>query len=538
MRSLFFIILFFAAVITQGQNYWPKSYYQPQSYLNDMIRDDDGGYLGLLQIGNFTSLIKFDANTNLVWKKTISFPHSSYLYACRLIKSKDHNLFTAGYYSDPNLNSSRAFVLKLDRCYNKASSIIYADSISTWGQEFLWANDFSDSLILIHGGGFNTFSNQLILSSKSDLLPHNVYNYDGNSWGNIYTDKNSIYLTADDFFYIKGGDTTSGAARATLLKFEASSGNNIFYKFYGFDENIISDSKHIFKNQKNNLNLFSIFRTIVGGTTYKDYTPMVYECDTNGKMLNYRIYSDTLIDQAYNNTLQLNDSTYIVAVTYLQWGQSSSAMERIKLYNLNANGDIRDSFYFNNFGRQYFTKAGFGYLNLIKTFDNKIMCSFLEKDATGANPRITFLKFDDKFKLDTTEFRNLVYDSGCSVLSDTISIDDKNIYYLHTDTTFPELRLTKPVGIIKVPGNYKYSFYPNPIISKAKFEFETITSGVLKIILVDAWGKEVKEIYYQEDLEPGNNIVELNLEGVASGQYYLNTFLNDQAIHTIKIIKE
>ncbi len=184
----------------------------------------------------------------------------------------------------------------------------------------------------------------------------------------FYTNKTSVYLPVDDYYYLKGGDTTSGALRTALLKFDKKTGSPIFYKFFGYNENLLSVSYNIYKNKKGNLYVFGIFREIINNTMNKEFSPVLFECDTNGNMLNYKVYNDFGIEQYYNNSLQFNDSTYFIVVNYHPLGSSTSSAKKIKMYKLNGNGALVDSFYFNKWNGKFFNDAGISFINLFKTF--------------------------------------------------------------------------------------------------------------------------------------------------------------------------
>ncbi len=166
------------------------------------------------------------------------------------------------------------------------------------------------------------------------------------------------------------------------------------------------------------------------------------------------------------------------------------------------------------------------------------MCAFLEEDKNGGNPKVTFIKFDENFKLDTIQYRIRNYDMGCNILNDSITLTDADIYYIHADSTFPLLSLSKPAGIINVPEQYKISFYPNPIKTNATFEFENSKEGEMKMLLFDNKGSMVKEMFYDKKMPIGKNITHLNFEPINKGIYYLTIFMNNEIMHTIKLIKE
>ncbi len=540
MRILIFICLL-SSFWSHGQNYWPKNYSQPKLGLYDLIEDDDGGYLALTTKNNDGNsyLLKFDANANLLWKKCLAFKVKPELWATHFIKDKFKNLYIIGSSWDTDTLDGDAFILKLDSCYNKVKCVVYTDTVYKY-QQYLYHNiDFSDSLFFMAGWGFNRYSNQFIVVNKSDLLPKKAFNTQANfESSDCFNDSSAVYLPADDYFYLKGGDTTVGALRTSILKLDKNSGQEILYKFLGFDENLLSIGMVLFKNKRNNLNVFALFRAIVDNYSYKESSPILFECDTNLNLIKYQIYNDWQIDQTFDNVVKLNDSTYILAMLYRELATPPTSLGKIKLYKMNESGKLLDSFYLKNLGHTFYTQEGFRIIRLIKTFDNKLMCVFLEKDIDFKNPRITFLKFDENFKLDTTEYRNKKYDINCSVLNDSINLSDATIYYLSADSTFPVLELKKPSGIIPVLEKYSVAFYPNPITTSATFEFENFKADELKIDLVDSKGAFIKEIYFSEKVNHGKNEIKLNFDAIAGGHYYLKVYLDSALKHTIKIIKE
>lgn len=540
-NKIILLFLLFGFYFSQSQNIWPKSYKQPLINLYGIIEDSDHGFLAIATInddGN-SYLLKFDANANLIWQKDLIFKIRPELWTTHFFKDRLKNTYIIGSTWDTDSIYGDAFILKLDSCFDRTKCIIYTDTIEPEQQYFAWNNDFSDSLIFINGWGFNQFSNQFFLINKSDLLPKSISNTSANSVLNtFYYDTNSVYLPVLDYFYLKGGDTTIGAIRTTILKLDRNTGDKILYKFLGFDENLLSNGYHIFKNKRNRLFVFSYFRSIPNNSTYKELSPMIFEIDTNGNMLNFKVLRNDSIDETLNNVIQFNDSTYIMALSYVPLGASFNGLKQNKFLKLNDNMAIIDSFYLNSLGNKIFTQVVTRGIHMLKTFDHKIMCVFLERDIDFKNQRITFIKFDENFKLDTTQYRNLSYDLGCNIPThDTLSLAGASMFYLHADTTFPVLELRKPTGIIPVAEKYKIAFYPNPIINKASFEFENLKEGALEIYLIDNKGQAVATLYQNKNASAATSVIPLEFENISSGIYYLKVISNNTLIHTIKVIK-
>ncbi len=539
MRLVLFLFLLIST-FCPGQNTWPKNYQETKINPLEIYPDDDGGYLIMAEINNqgYAYLLKFDANANLIWRKCI-YNSKSPVVGHQFFKDALKNLYIVGMALDKDTLGGNGFILRLDSCYKKVACALYGDS-NTIGQEFFaWNGDINDSLFYVTGSEFDPSFNQFLTINKGTLTPASVYNSRGYSeYFNSCTSGNSLYIPMFDQYYLKGGDTTLLGSRTCVLKLNRQSANFTFYKFLGFDENIISQGVSIYKNNADHLFVFSVFLDKAGDTTNQRYSPMLFECDTNGHLIRYKIYTDKSVNQILSNTLQFNDSTYFMVATYLDWGQSGFDPEKIKFYKLDGMGNIKDSFYMNNWGRRFFTLAGVTQISLMKTTDNKIMCCFQEVDSNFTYPRLTFIQFDQNFNLDTTEYRYKKYDGGCGVGNDSINIASAQFFQLHSDNSFPILKLSKPDGVIKVAKEYKLSFYPNPIVSDAKFEFENVPGGELRIELYDSKGGLVKEMSYDKLIIKGNCNISLNFASISSGQYYIRVMFNNDIKHTIKVIKE
>ena len=75
---------------------------------------------------------------------------------------------------------------------------------------------------------------------------------------------------------------------------------------------------------------------------------------------------------------------------------------------------------------------------------------------------------------------------------------------------------------------------PNPIASSANISLNLKTSGLLSINLLDITGKTVKTVYRQYQ-QKGNFEVELNIDDLKNGIYFVNTNIDDHSI-TKKIL--
>jgi hypothetical protein len=135
------------------------------------------------------------------------------------------------------------------------------------------------------------------------------------------------------------------------------------------------------------------------------------------------------------------------------------------------------------------------------------------------------------------EYRNKNYDIGCTLSNDTIKLDYTKILYLHFDSTFQILRLSKPSGVILVPKEYKFAFYPNPILNEAFFEFENSKADNIKLILIDNFGTVINLLNWEQSFV-NDNTIKLDLRNISSGIYYLRVLMNNNPEQTIKLIKE
>lgn len=541
MKKLLFLAWLCLCVAGKAQNTWPKSYKQPAIYLGNIIEDNDHGFLAtaFYNYDGNTWLLKFDANANLLWKKCLHYNKTPQFWATHFIKDRFKNLYLIGATWDTDTVSGDAFIMQLDSCYRKIKSVVYTDTLDKDQQYFGWSYDFSDSLLLIDGWGFNTFSSHLIFANKADLKPRVVYNTYFDTFANTLLKMgNAAYIAKTDYYYlINTTDTTSAAIRTALFKIDTATGNVLFYKFFGYNEDLLSMGHQAFRNKAGNLFVFSIFRDKLNEKVYPEFSPMVFECDTHGVMLNYKVFCDDKVLQGYESVLQYNDSLYFLACMYQSKDLPLGGAQQIKFYKLNAQANRIDSFYMNNFGRKYFTEHATYNVNLIRTFDDKIMCVFREYDSNLTNPRITFFKFDTNFKPDTTQYRNLVYDAGCGVMNDTITLAGSPIIELEADTTYSYIRLQRSVGVIEVPKGYRLAFYPNPVKEHATLCFENSKQDEVRIELYDAKGSFVNEMYRGNAAGSRQDNIGLSFQGLPAGMYYIKVYTANKLQHTVRCIK-
>jgi hypothetical protein len=533
------IFFTFCSLTLQSQILWPKSY--PKAYIEtyNIIEDNDEGFLAICTYNNdYNSyLLKFDANGDLLWKKCITYNKRPELWVTSIAKDKFKNTYLIGSTYDTDSAYGDAFILSLDSCFIKTKSVVYTDTQDSFQQYFAYQHNISDSLFLIEGWGFNQFDNNYFVINKSDLYPRKVYNLLGSHSYSSVNYKGSSYIELSDYFHLKDSDTINGVSRSVLLKLDEKTGNFIYYKVLGFNENIVSEGFNIF-NSGNNLNAFSCFYDIPGQINNNEYSPMLFICDTNGVIFKYFIYPDKSIEQMPNNVLKYNDSIYFMTLLYQEWNNTSSYTYKIKFYKLNNKGDLVDSFYMNNWGRKFYFQPGADFVHLMKNKDGKIMCAFTEKDSNMTHPRITFLRFDQNFKLDTTEYRNIKYDGGCSITNDTITLEGYKLINLQADSVGITIRLKDPNGIIKVPQKAKFAFYPNPVKDEASFEFEYSMQGPIKIILTDTRGVFVRELYDEPNSSQGKKQFNFDFSKISRGMYFISVYSDKGLVHSIRMIKQ
>jgi hypothetical protein len=540
MRILLSVLVLYCWTITYSQVHWPKSYSQNYIDFYRIIQEDDGGFLTVCSYNNDGNsyLIKFDANGDLLWKKCLKYSKNYGFWATSLIKDKNNDIYITGNTWDTDSANGDAFIIKLDSCYNKTQAVIYTDTIDGDQQYFGYSYDFSDSLFFIEAWGFNKDGrNDHLIVNKKDLSPLRAYNsYGGSGICSSLNFNNAVYFELSDYFHLKGGDTSIVALRGFTLKLEKKTGDIKFYKFFGYDNDILTIGINVF-NSGNQLHVFCCFVLMANNTIHKEYCPMMIESDTNGNMISYKFFDDSSIQQDLNNVLKFNDSIYIMAIVYRELNTNGNSY-KIKFIKSDNKGNVLDSFYMNNWGRKFFYKPGAESVRLFKTSDNKIMCVFNEKDTFGSNARITFLRFDENFKLDTTEYRNIKYNSGCNIKSDTMTLDNYLLVNVLSESIGEELKLHLVDGIAQVPAQARAVFYPNPVKNNATFEFENINSGPERIILTDSKGSFIRELYYNHDSESGNLHLQFDLSNLCSGIYFITVYGNDELRHTIRLVKE
>lgn len=80
--------------------------------------------------------------------------------------------------------------------------------------------------------------------------------------------------------------------------------------------------------------------------------------------------------------------------------------------------------------------------------------------------------------------------------------------------------------------------YPNPIENVATFEYDLHNSETITIDLVDISGRIIKAIENKSLKSAGNYKIQLNLEGLNSGLYFIRINAENKGNQTIKVIKK
>lgn len=542
-KSLAITVFLFSHWFTFAQNNWPKSYAMPGIYLYNVIEDVDHGFLAVAQYnydGN-TYLLKFDANANLLWQKCLHYTLSPELWVTHFVKDRFKNTYLIGCTYDTDPASGDAFILQLDSVYNKVKGLVLTDTVSKEQQYLGCSFDFSDSLVLINGWGFNKWSNSnLLFIKKSDFGIKSILNSScGSGYNNQARANSSNYYTWTDWHYLKGGDTNLVAIRAPLLKIDTFTQQIKFYKFFGFDNNLLSSGYKLFLNSKNNLFVFSGFISVDNNVIHnKIYSPMIFECDTNGKSIRYGVFNDLKINQEFSDVIKFDDSLYYLSMSYTENSSGLNAVRKIKILKFLENGARPDSIYLNNNGKNNFINGSLGCTFLIKTFDNKIMCVINEVDSNFSHPRISFVRLDANLKKDTTEYKNLQYDFGIKVPNDTITLSGSPIAYLHTDSTYQMLKFEKPNGVITLPVVNQYSFYPNPVKESATLNFQNPHNEFVELVLFNSEGKFIQEMYAGPGGPNLQENISIHFKLIPTGIYFIKVFVGHHLQHTIKIVKE
>lgn len=79
-------------------------------------------------------LLKFDANTNLLWKKCLPYQIKRELWATRFIKDEFKNTYIVGSYWGLDTTFGDLFILRLDSCFKKTKCVIYTDTVEPYQQ--------------------------------------------------------------------------------------------------------------------------------------------------------------------------------------------------------------------------------------------------------------------------------------------------------------------------------------------------------------------------------------------------------------------
>ncbi len=94
------------------------------------------------------------------------------------------------------------------------------------------------------------------------------------------------------------------------------------------------------------------------------------------------------------------------------------------------------------------------------------------------------------------------------------------------------------IGIAEFhPGMGSSFIFPNPVSGHAAFAYDLIGEHHLSLQVVDGVGKMVRSFFTGELRAPGHHIEELDLSGLAVGQYNL-VLRNDEGAVSVKVVKQ
>lgn len=127
-------------------------------------------------------------------------------------------------------------------------------------------------------------------------------------------------------------------------------------------------------------------------------------------------------------------------------------------------------------------------------------------------------------------------DSGFIIVG-TLTENRNNLYIVKTDSNG---FANPPNGIKQISNNIPkdislFQNYPNPFNNKTKIKFQIQQKGFAKLQLFDVLGREIS-LLLNKYLSVGEYQLDFNASNLSSGTYFLNLFLNNNFINSIKII--
>lgn len=456
--------------------------YGTWDHASSVIVENDGYFVTGTTAGSSGSnpklaLMKIDLNGNILWRKNHSVPNADFYDgggADRFIRTYDSCYVFAGCLNE--ITGQNVVLIKFNRQGDTLWQKTYGDSVLDW-----WGYQCKETIdkgFIIVGSAHVTSSNTDLLMIKTDSL--------GNfQWKKTihYTQETgeSIICTNDGGFLI-GGIKQWGAYNYGWIVKTDSLGNISWQTTLGglYGSNILSVAKTLDGNY-----IACGFLSNTTNGSYDFNQGLVLKIASNGTVIWQKLYGRPSPATAFPSVDVLPDSTYILA---------------------GANG-------YDQFSGYDFS----GFVVKIDANGDSLWGRVFDKYGTGTTDKFSKIKRtpDNGFILAGDFFPN--YQDMWVVKLDSSGCDSLGCQFVGVDEP-----LTR--------DDVELTIFPNPLSNEVNVNNK---SGkiIKKITLSDIAGNKVKEFN-----NLGSSVINLQLNEIISGAYFIKVFLEDGNVISKKIV--
>jgi hypothetical protein len=465
-----FILLFLLALLPASAfcSTWAKSYGSraPEFAQSIQVTSDNGfivaGHIEEISTGfEDASVLKLDANGNVIWHKIYGGPHRD--EASSIQETSDHGFIVAGYTRSFGAGLRDAWVLKLDA----NGDVVWQKAYGGSGGDVAYSiQETSDNGFIVTG--FTSSGGVWLLKLDAN----------GNiDWQKAYGsgEASSIQQTSDNGFIVASSTSSFSSSRFSdywILKLDAN-GNVVWQKAYGSS---FDDSNDIVGSiQETSDNGFIVAGyTSMPSSDLTQFLSRVLKLDANGNVVWQKTHGRG-DDCARTHSIQETSDNGFITTGYERWYDDPSGLWVLKL---DANGnDVWQKTYSSGIARsiQKTSDNGFivaGYTGFFGAGSSDYWV--LKLDANGSIPNCDL--FEDASVV-INEKNLIAIDSAATVSNTSVTVTTTAVTPIDTDATveeqcfYPSITVDSPNGgeNLFAGGTYKITW-----TSEGNIDFVTI----------------------------------------------------------------
>lgn len=456
--------------------------YGTWDHASSVIVENDGYFVTGTTAGSVGSnrklaLMKIDLNGNLLWRKNHSVPNADFYDGSgpdRFVRTFDSCYVFAGCLND--ITGQDIVLIKFNRQGDTLWQKTYGDSILDW-----WGYQCKETI----DKGFIIVGTANVSSTNTDLLmikTDSLGNFQWKKTINFTQEVGTCVICTNDGGFLIGGTKQSGAYNYGWIIKTDSLGNITWQRTLGglYGSYILSVAKTLDGNY-----IASGFLSNTSNGSYDFNQGLVLKIASNGTVIWQKLYGRPSPATAFPSVDVLPDSTYILA---------------------GANG-------YDQFSGYDFS----GFVVKIDANGDSLWGRVFDKYGTGTTDKFNKIKRtpDNGFIVAGDFFPN--FQDMWVVKLDSLGCDSIGCQFVGID----EPLTRDDVGL---------TIFPNPVSNEVNVNNKS-GKTIKKISLSDIAGNKVKEFN-----NLGSSVINLQLNEITQGTYFIKVFFDDNNVITKKII--